>query len=62
MSKVKNTHGGPRANAGRPPTLIDEKRVMTLTKLGYSQRVIAERMGVSKIVIQRVQGTRKKTS
>ena len=46
------THGGARIGAGRPSVLIDEKRMMTLTKQGVSWREIAKRFGVPLCVIQ----------
>jgi DNA-binding GntR family transcriptional regulator len=46
------THGGSGRGAGRKPTPIDEKRLMTLRKEGLSMRAIAERFGVTTMVIR----------
>jgi hypothetical protein len=39
--------GGARPGSGRKPTLIDERRALSLHKQGESMRKIAERFGVS---------------
>jgi len=39
--------GGARPGSGRKPTLIDERRALSLHKQGVSMREIAERFGVS---------------
>jgi transposase len=38
--------GGARPGSGRKPTLIDERRALSLHKQGESMRKIAERFGV----------------
>jgi transposase len=43
--------GGARPGSGRKPTLIDERRALSLRKQGVSMREIAERFGVSLEVI-----------
>jgi transposase len=43
--------GGARPGSGRKPTLIDERRALSLHKQGVSMREIAERFGVSLEVI-----------
>lgn len=45
-------HGGVRKGAGRPPTPVDEKRLAHLRKEGLSMRAIAERFGVTTMVIR----------
>ena len=47
-----NTHGGPGRGGGRKPTPIDERRLLALRKEGLSMRVIAERFGVTTMVIR----------
>ena len=49
-----NGHGGARKGAGRPPVPIDKRRVFVLRKQGFTQRAIAERFGVTQMVIRRV--------
>ena len=44
--------GGARPGSGRKPTLIDERRALSLHKQGESMRMIAERFGVSHHVIK----------
>jgi len=44
--------GGARPGSGRKPTLIDERRALSLHKQGESMRKIAERFGVSHEVIR----------
>jgi len=44
--------GGARPGSGRKPTLIDERRALSLHKQGESMRKIAERFGVSIQVIK----------
>ena len=44
--------GGARPGSGRKPTLIDERRALSLYKQGVSMREIAERFGVSHEVIR----------
>jgi len=44
--------GGARPGSGRKPTLIDERRALSLHKQGESMRKIAERFGVSLQVIK----------
>jgi len=44
--------GGARPGSGRKPTLIDERRALSLHKQGVSMREIAERFGVSLQVIK----------
>ena len=39
--------GGARPGSGRKPTLIDERRALSLHKQGESMRKIAERFGVN---------------
>ena len=39
--------GGARPGSGRKPTLIDERRALSLHKQGVSMREIAERFGVN---------------
>jgi transposase len=57
MSKPK---GGKRQGAGRPATLIDERRMMVLIGQGVSRVEIAGRFGVGKHVItDRVQKLKK---
>lgn len=46
------THGGARKGAGRPPTPINESRLMTLRQQGFSMAKIAERFGVTEMVIR----------
>ena len=46
------TLGGKRAGAGKPRTLIDEKRVLALVAQKIPQREIAARFGVGIGVIQ----------
>jgi DNA-binding CsgD family transcriptional regulator len=46
------THGGARAGAGRPPTKVDEKRLLVLRAQGLSMVAIAERFGVTPTVIK----------
>ena len=48
-----NGRGGKREGAGRPRTLIDEKRVLILSAQGVAQREIAERFNVSQMLISR---------
>jgi len=48
----KDMKGGARQGSGRKPTLIDERRVLSLHKQGVSMREIAERFGVSIEVIR----------
>ena len=43
--------GGARPGSGRKPTLIDERRALSLHKQGVSMREIAERFGVDIQVI-----------
>jgi len=43
----ENMKGGARPGSGRKPTLIDERRALSLHKQGVSMREIAERFGVS---------------
>jgi len=43
--------GGARPGSGRKPTLIDERRALSLRKQGVSMREIAERFGVNVQVI-----------
>ena len=43
----ENMKGGARPGSGRKPTLIDERRALSLHKQGESMRKIAERFGVS---------------
>ena len=45
-------HGGTRKGAGRPPTPVNEKRLVALRKEGVSMRKIAERFGVTAAVIR----------
>ena len=44
--------GGARPGSGRKPTLIDERRALSLHKQGESMRKIAERFGVDYEVIK----------
>ena len=44
--------GGARPGSGRKPTLIDERRALSLHKQGVSMREIAERFGVNLQVIK----------
>lgn len=44
--------GGARPGSGRKPTLIDERRALSLYKQGVSMKEIAERFGVSHEVIK----------
>ena len=44
--------GGARPGSGRKPTLIDERRALSLHRQGVSMREIAERFGVSIQVIK----------
>jgi transposase len=44
--------GGARPGSGRKPTLIDERRALSLHKQGESMREIAERFNVSIYVIK----------
>jgi transposase len=44
--------GGARVGSGRKPTLIDERRALSLHKQGVSMREIAERFGVNIHVIR----------
>lgn len=44
--------GGARPGSGRKPTLIDERRALSLHKQGVSMKEIAERFGVSHEVIK----------
>jgi len=44
--------GGARPGSGRKPTLIDERRALSLHKQGESMRKIADRFGVSIEVIK----------
>jgi len=44
--------GGARPGSGRKPTLIDERRALSLHKQGESMRKIAERFGVGIQVIK----------
>jgi len=44
--------GGARPGSGRKPTLIDERRALSLHKQGVSMREIAERFGVNIHVIK----------
>jgi len=44
--------GGARSGSGRKPTLIDERRAISLYKQGVSMREIAERFGVNPEVIK----------
>jgi transposase len=46
------THGGTRKGAGRPPTKVDERRLVSLRNQGLSMRLIAERFGVTTMVIR----------
>ena len=39
--------GGARPGSGRKPTMIDERRALSLHKQGVSMREIAERFGVN---------------
>lgn len=45
-------HGGARKGAGRPPTPVDEKRLMSLRNQGLSMSKIAERFGVTETVVK----------
>ena len=47
-----NTHGGPGRGGGRKPTPVDERRLLALRKEGLSMRAIAERFGVTTMVIR----------
>lgn len=44
--------GGARPGSGRKPTLIDERRALSLHKQGVSMREIAERFNVNLQVIK----------
>jgi transposase len=44
--------GGARPGSGRKPTLIDERRALSLHKQGESMQKIADRFGVSIEVIK----------
>ena len=44
--------GGARPGSGRKPTLIDERRALSLHKQGVSMKEIAERFGVNLEVIR----------
>lgn len=44
--------GGARPGSGRKPTLIDERRALSLYKQGVSMKEIAERFGVNHEVIK----------
>ena len=44
--------GGARPGSGRKPTLIDERRALSLHKQGVSMKEIAERFGVDIQVIK----------
>ena len=44
--------GGARPGSGRKPTLIDDRRAISLYKQGVSMREIAERFGVNLEVIR----------
>ena len=44
--------GGARPGSGRKPTLIDERRALSLHKQGESMRKIAERFGVDYEVVK----------
>jgi DNA invertase Pin-like site-specific DNA recombinase len=46
------THGGARKGAGRPPTPVDEKRLMSLRNQGVTIAKIAERFGVTETVVK----------
>ncbi len=48
----ENMKGGARPGSGRKPTLIDERRALSLHKQGVSMREIAERFGVDIQVIK----------
>jgi hypothetical protein len=48
----KDMKGGARPGSGRKPTLIDERRALSLHKQGVSMREIAERFGVNLQVIK----------
>lgn len=53
MSYIEGVkHGGARAGAGRPPTPVDEKRLMSLRNQGLSIAKIAERFSVTPTVIK----------
>lgn len=45
-------HGGARDGAGRPPTPINESRLLSLRQQGLSMAKIGERFGVSQTVIR----------
>lgn len=45
-------HGGSRQGAGRPSTPIEESRVVSLRKQGYSMMTIANRLGTTEAVIK----------
>ena len=47
-----NTHGGPGRGGGRKPTPVDDRRLLALRKEGLSMRAIAERFGVTTMVIR----------
>lgn len=49
-----NGHGGARKGAGRPAMPIDKRRVLVLRGQGLSIRAIAERFGVTQMIIRRV--------
>jgi transposase len=49
-----NGHGGARKGAGRPAIPIDKRRVFVLREQGLSQKAIADRFGVTQMVIRRV--------
>lgn len=46
------THGGARKGAGRPPTPVNESRLITLRQQGLSMAKIAQRFGVTPTVIK----------
>ena len=50
--REEDMKGGARPGSGRKPTLIDERRALSLHKQGVSMREIAERFGVDIQVIK----------
>ena len=46
------THGGARKGAGRPATLLDEKRIVALRAQGFSIAQIAARFGVKDHIVR----------
>ncbi len=50
--REEDMKGGARPGSGRKPTLIDERRALSLHKQGVSMREIAERFGVNLQVIK----------